>query len=399
MSCLQWNDHTLPGRGLSLLRIGLVALLVACIFITCPIAHATGPTNVHLEIHPTNVSNSPQISRSPSIAVDSHGIIHIAWEEGIPSQIYYSYNAGSGWAVPQRVTTGEQPAIAVDPRDVVHLVFVNEIFGNYNVRYVRRTDSGWTIPVIVASTSGISSAPDLAAGDGGMLYAVWTDNTPGYNVIYYAEYSGTIWMNWYPIPSARGSVPAVFYRQGIVHVVWQDRDTPADPYEIYYTQKGKSGWTVPENLSDTPSQQSIIADLAVDSSGRAHVGWQEQLSGIYNIYYTRGTPGRWTAPENISGSTSDAALPAITADAEEDIHVVWDESVWLKYRHFSAPVASWGPVVGLWGTEGIADATIALGRDQVPRVAWAQRDPGGDWEVYESPLAYWLWMPQVFCTR
>ena len=128
---------------------------------------------------PANISNSEgEESRAPSLAVDSAGVVHVVWEEG--RYLYHSYCQSETWSVKRRVATGEQPAIAVDRNNVMHLVFMNEFRGNYEIYYCQWAGSSWSLPRNVSSTSGVSANPDIAIDSHNTVYVTWTDNSPGY---------------------------------------------------------------------------------------------------------------------------------------------------------------------------------------------------------------------------
>jgi hypothetical protein len=317
----------------------------------------------------------------------SGDIIHVVWEER--SRVYHRFWDGSAWSPIHRVAFGEQPALAVDASGWVHVAFVNEFGGNYEVYHCRWRGTSWSLPRNVSNTSGVSSAPGLGIASDDTIHVVWADNTPGYNVIYHAYWNGTYWINE-PVPSAFGGAPAVSVSMdGVVHVVWQDRDAPGAPYEIYYSRWTGSHWSLPEDLSDTVTEQSIIPGVAVGPDGQAHVAWQEREDSRYTIYYTRGFVAYWSVPERVSEGEGEAYLPSLTVSAGSTVYVGWDESTSALYRQRGEEDVHWSPcVVVIDGAVGVTDLHLITDAAGQLHAAWTERAEGGNWDVFYQNLSH-----------
>jgi len=349
---------------------------------------------------PFNVSTSATNSRAPAVAVGIN-LVHIVWEEG--SRVYHRMSRRGVWSSGRSVATGEQPAIAVDASGVAHVVFVNEFDQNYEVYYCRWNGTSWSLPRNVSNTSGVSSAPGIAFEPGGLLHVVWADNTPGYSVIYHAYWNGTYWLNE-PIPYATGGAPAIAVSpNGLIDVVWQDRDAIDLPYEIYHSQWNGQEWSLPENLSDSASEQSIIPSVAMDQNDQTHVTWQEKVDGRYVIYYTYGQVGYWSIPERVSGDSADAYLPSAAVRPPPEgggltsggaLYLGWDESTLAVYRSKSRAGGEWSaPSMVLTDPMGVADLQLAIDASGLFQAVWSQRIAADNWEVFYQCLSKTLFLP------
>ncbi len=345
-------------------------------------------------LQPTNVSESPADSRFPVLAVSS-GQIHVVWEED--GRIYHRFFQDTAWSAVRSVATGEQPVIATDAAGTVHLILVNEFGGNYEIYHCRWNGIAWSLPRNVSNTSGVSSAPGLAVATDGTLHVVWADNTPGYNVIYHALWDGRYWINA-PILNALGGAPAVAAGpDGTLHVVWQDRDTPTAPYDIYHSEWRSGGWTLPEDLSETPNESSIIPDVTTDSSNRVHVVWQERVDAQYAIYYVEGAAGSWSRPEAVSVAESNAYLPCVSAGAESVVYAGWDEGTSVLYRRRLREGFSESPVVLVASDPaGVSDVRLALDKGGRLHAVWAQRVAAGNRDIFYACLSLQTFLPLAF---
>jgi hypothetical protein len=351
---------------------------------------------------PLNVSTSTGNSRAPAIAVATN-LVHIVWEEG--SHVYHRILHGGTWSSSRSVATGEQPAVAVDSTGLAHVVFVNEFGENYEVYYCRWNGTSWSLPRNVSNTSGVSSAPSIAVEPSGMLHVVWADNTPGYSVIYHGYWNGTYWLNE-PIPHAMGGAPAIAVSSnGVVDVVWQDRDAPDLPYEIYHSQWNGQDWSLPENLSDSASEQSLIPSVAMDQNDQAHVTWQEKVDDRYAIYYTYGQVGYWSIPERVSENTVDAYLPSAVVRLPPQgsgtigggvVYVGWDESTVAVYRFKNTGSGEWSqPSTVLTDPLGVADLQLAVDGSGLFHAVWSERVAADNWEVFYQCLSKTLFLPVI----
>ena len=342
---------------------------------------------------PINVSASDGDSRYPTLAV-SRDSVHVVWEEN--ERVHHGLYRGGSWSLPRSVAVGQQPAVAVDGSDRAHVAFVNLFGGNYEVYYCRWENASWTLPRNVSNTSGVSSAPALAIAPDGTPHVVWADTTPGYSVIYHGYWNGTYWLNA-PIPHALGGTPAVAVgRDGTVHVAWQDRDWPDAPYEIYYSRWDGTLWSLPENLSDSEAQASLIPSVSVDEHGQAHVSWQERDDDQYAIYYTWGRVGLWSIAEKVSDGEAEAYLPSLTVSQTGTVFVGWDESTVALYRRRSITTVDWSrPLEVVCDPLGVVDLRLSVDARGTLHAVWGERTGGGRWDVFYQELSYRVALPMI----
>lgn len=318
--------------------------------------------------------------------------VHIVWEEN--GRVYHRFGHGQDWSIPRSIATGEQPAIAMDAAGNVHLMLVNEFDGNYEIYYCCWNGATWSLPRNASNTSGVSSAPSVALALNGTVHAVWADNTPGYTVIYHGYWNGKYWINE-PIPNATGGAPAVAVdADGSVHVVWQDRDSSATPYEVYYSCWNQVSWALPENLSDSPTEASIIPSLVTDGADQVHVVWQEKVNGAYAIFYTRRMASSWSVPEMVSDGTAESYLPCIVHSRGASIYTGWDQDTQALYRQRGVNAGQWSRIDSVMcNPVGVADLQLAVDSGSRLHAAWTQRVGSDNWDVFYMDLTHWLALP------
>jgi hypothetical protein len=280
-------------------------------------------------------------SFDPDIAVDSSGKLHIVWSDDKTGndEIYYqkSTNGGTTWSTSRRLTwtsgDSQDPAIAVDLSDCLHVVWRDITPGNFAIYYKKSTDGGasWTTGQRLSMVPGDSGNPGIAVDPSGRLHLVWYNSVGGESDIYYkrSTNSGASWTASQRLTWTTGfsAYPAIGVDlSGTVHVVWYD-NTPGN-YEIYYKRSTDSGasWTASQRLTWT-SGTSYVPRIAADSSGKVHMVWFDNTPGNYEIYYKRTTDGgaNWTSNQRLTWTSGDSWDPAIAIDSLDNLHVVWHD--------------------------------------------------------------------------
>lgn len=321
-----------------------------------------------------NVSHSPDVdSETPALAVTDSGVVHIVWEEG--SQLYHSFREAGSWSAPSAIPgtgTSEQPALEAGPSNMVHLVYVNDVNVFYaDVFYVAWDGSSWSLPKNVSQTGvfdQVSDSPDLALASDGSVHVVTVEQTASGEQLYYASSDdGSLWLEYDGISSAHGANPSIDVAdRDAIHVAYRADD------DIYVLGGTVSGWSLPQNISNTPAP-STAPDLAVGRSGTPEVVWQETPTDTDQIQYSRGET--WPPGVTLSNSADGASLPSLTIGAFGHRHVAWDDEAFPHaIRHaWTADAGAWPtPETVYAGTFTLKDVALDVGRDGVVHAAWTE---------------------------
>jgi len=128
--------------------------------------------------------------------------------------------------------------------------------------------------------------------------------------------------------------------------------------------------------------------VALDSSGRLHLVWEDFTPGNYNVYYKKSTDGgdSWTSAKRLTWTAGDSSHPAIAVDSLDKLHVVYDETApgnyEIYYRRSEDGGATWSTGKRLtWTTGASWDAAAAVDSSDNLHVFWADSNPG-NYELY-----------------
>ena len=284
--------------------VRIVLMIVLSMFLGFLMVHA----QTRSWSEPVNISNTPNDSWFPDLAVDWQGVVHVVWNETTytekgaleSEQVFYTRRDGHEWATPNDIVAPQlffpRNAIAVAPRGDLLMIHQRKLEGGQAMHF--------------------SSAP----GEDAWSAVAWS--APRRVSAYYTAYMGDLAVD----------------SRGVIHLLCDDtgdaeRDIcPQGCADTYYRQSADGGqtWTVPTNLSRSPAGSSRER-LEIDSGDTIHVVWDEgwdRITGIgepvYSVYRSSRDGGlSWTLPLTISYPTTGTAQLTAGADGQGGVLLVW----------------------------------------------------------------------------
>ena len=329
--------------------------------------------------------------------VSSGNVLHVVWHDQRSNwDIYYkrSTDAGISWSSDTRLSNGSgeshESAVAVSGT-VVHVVWHDNRDGHWEIYYIRSTDAGlsWWAETRISSLDAFSSNTAGLSIVGSVVHVIWMDERDGNWEIYYKRSTdgGLSWgtdsrltsnsaVSQYPFISASGSV--------LLAVWYDDRDGIMN--EIYYKRSTDAGasWGADIRLSDLP-YNSIQA--SVDISGSiAHVFWVDYRDGYEEIYYKRSTDAgaSWGTDTRLTNNSAESAAPSITMSGS-NLHITWqdtrDGNHEIYYKRSTDNGISWGADTRLTNNGGTSVRSFSTITGTAVHVVWMDASPG-NWEIY-----------------
>jgi BNR repeat-like domain len=245
----------------------------------------------------------------------------------------------------------------------------------------------WGTSKKISWTADSSDVPAIAIGPGGVLHVVWQDLTPGNWEIYCRRSpdGGMSWnaakrITWTPGDSFAPDVAAD--SGSIVHAVWSD-NTPGN-YEIYYRKSPDGGttWGTARRLTWTAGSSSSPA-IAMDADNVLHVVWDDMTSGAASIYYKRSTDkgNTWSVSKKLTSSSGNSMRPALVIDSSKTLHAAWWDDTpgnpEIYHKRSTDGGSTWSAAQRLTWTSGKSyDPAIAAGPGQTLFVVWDDDTPG-----------------------
>lgn len=395
-----------------------------------------------------------QLSSSPLIAIDIYGNLHVVWHDdtdgpwGVDSEIMYAkYSISAGWSNVTVISDlygwndgdSVKPSIATDSNGNVHVAWEDDTDGPWGIdseiMYANYSSSvGWSNPVVISDlyggvewNDGNSGNSSIAIDNDGDIYVVWDDNTDTIwgpdSEIMLAKFSPSIgWSNASVISDNFGGQswndgwsrdPSIAIdNDKNIHVVWQD-DTDHGSWgtdtEIMYRKYvySWSMWTNDTVISDTWWVQSWNdgysgnPSIAIGEFGFPHIVWIDDTDGEWGtdieIMYIAQPYDNATVIsdgfESVYWNDDFSGYPSITTDIDGNVHVVWfdntdgswgidSEIMYVKYSSLSgwsnATVISDGFGGIYWNDDNSKNPSIITDQNGNIHVVW-EDDTNGKW--------------------
>jgi hypothetical protein len=137
-------------------------------------------------------------SYGPAIGLGASGNLHVVWSDDTPGneEIYYakSKDKGATWTTGKRLTFTSgysvDPVMALDSSGRLHVAFMDNTFGEFEIFYKKSVDGGvtWTTNKRLTWSLYAQGSPALGVDSSGNLHLVWECMAPGNYEIYYLKF-------------------------------------------------------------------------------------------------------------------------------------------------------------------------------------------------------------------
>lgn len=330
------------------------------------------------------VSNTSvaSVSHPPRMVLDHAGVVHVVWADECV-QFGYSSNVNDQ-------SKCHESQAGNYPFDIFHRAFTP-------------STGAWS-PIKLISNSagdGDSREPAVAVDKSGNVHVVWVEsgNLSGkgndrdivHRVLDVA--SNTLGdVEVLTTTTTDELTPAIAASaNGTIHVVWDSAGTTY--HQIMLTSRsGTDPWTTPVVVSNNSAGDSKLPAVGADSSGCAHVVWQDvnrptQEGGPdADIWYSKVCAGNVGARQLVSdnGLDADSRLPAVAVDADANAMVVWkdtgniqgvggDGDIWLRKISAGGQLGAYSLASRSSATESFAP-TVAVAPGNRVVVVWSERN-------------------------
>jgi hypothetical protein len=331
-------------------------------------------------------------SHYPVIAMETNNNIHVVWIDDTPGEydIYYkkSTDGGTSWLTKRLTwTSGDSscPAIATDSSDNIHITWIDDTVGNRELFYKKSTNGGWSWSTKrLTWTSGFSTLPAIATDTSNNIHIVWQDDAPGNFEIYYKKSTngGSSWstkrLTW---TSTWTSNPAIATDSSDnIHIVFEDG------YQVYYKKSTNGGWSWTTKKLTWSSGTSSNPEISVGSNSHIHVVYENDAPGNCEIYYKKSTNGgsSWTT-KRLTWNSGISFTHAISTDSSNNIHICSVDNTPgnLEIYHMRSTNggSSWAKKRLTWNSGGSVAPSITFDSSNNIYLFWADETPG-NYEIF-----------------
>jgi hypothetical protein len=306
----------------------------------------------------------PSRQHTVDIATDNSGGLHAVWKDwrndadgyaapsgGIDGKhnvtIYYSNSTDDGetWSPNMRLmngTIGEWgsfPYIAVDSRDIIHVVWSTQEAGTgvRHVLHTRSLDSGksFSEPKTIDNSSGTASYPSIAIDENDVTYVAWEDdrNSTTGEDIWFAKSTdaGLNFKGHKAVHKDTQSLiqrfPRISARAGMIGVVWYNEPFFANISFVSSFDEGQSFGSPIVVNDDFSLVWRDWPSLWIDETQYVSVAWMTERNGNEDIYFANSTDKGQTFSTNQKvnddSGTDYQRYVDIAMDTNGYVYLVW----------------------------------------------------------------------------
>ncbi len=296
------------------------------------------------------LTNDPNDSFRPDIAVDSQNNAHVVWVDAIDDGcLCYKKSDGGAWSsdvdlgefIPEARNNegGAYPSVAVDDNDNIHVAFVaqRKLDFQFEIFYTAHSGGSWSTPQRITINSGYSIAwsyqmgPKIATDHRGYVYIFWTgyknyidDNRN----VFYTFHNGN---DWSSIQQMTADEDGTNYRNpqiavdsnNYVHVVYNNLVYGPGGF-VDYMKVYKETSTLEKRISEGNGAGPTIA---IDAQNNLHLAWTDFRDAEWSeAYYSKLDNNGNTLVNDLRLTNSAEHLDtgqSISVDSNGDLHVVW----------------------------------------------------------------------------
>lgn len=289
------------------------------------------------------LTNNSGTSSNPSVYIDnSH--IYLFWQDNTDGnfEIYCkrSTNAGISWGNDLRMTnfTGNSIACTVTGFNTnLHLSWIDNRDGNNEIYYKRSTDSGlnWETDIRLTNDTTSSGTPSISAS-GSNVHIIFRDRRIGLIQFFHKKSTdnGITWGEDNQITNLPNAFIGSFSKSAVygsfIHLLWNDNRSGIN--ELYYTRSTNSGLSWQQEIQLTNTSYSSFNPYLSVSGQIVHISCQRPMGSSAVTVYKRSTNNGelWSEDTVIA---EDCFYPALNASSS-GLNAVYIKNVPTGYIYF-----------------------------------------------------------------
>jgi len=173
--------------------------------------------------HPVKISDDPQGSATPDMALDKNLNLHVVWMDYTGTfGVKYSVGTGDSWSTPVLLpdpTDGQScyPKIAVDTNNILHVVWEERAPRATNfIAYTYCKDSEWAGICTLSTLDDNAWRPQIACDKRNVVHVIWIQGAP----FRYRFCENNIWSEIDAIPGTEiGGSPSLIAKDNMLYLI------------------------------------------------------------------------------------------------------------------------------------------------------------------------------------
>lgn len=350
-----------------------------------------------------NLSNSPGLSRSPSIALNGHGL-HVVYTDKSTGRYEVSYTQskdyGRTWSAPVPLFFNHdgddaEPDIASVGDSTLFVAVSGYRYVASDSSYVwtlmgrRSTDGGasWEPEFLIDTLGNFSCKPSISTS--GNRISIVTMSA--YRIMSYTSVNGGLNFSRAQVHSANSEMPSCTMIDTTCYAVWHHLNSSASPYwNILWDDKPWQAATDKFLTKNDTNSYSYDPSIAYDNNATLYVAYSHLADASagngWGIRYSKDAnlDGLWSEPASIVNDRA-CFSPVVKVSDRGTVFVAWADlsaDGWaVRGSQSTNQGATWSAPYRITSTQSfIAEPDLKLSGDTM-FVVWQDRREG-DWEIY-----------------
>ncbi len=213
--------------------------------------------------------------------------------------------------------------------DTVHLVYCDSSEGNFEIYYKKSSNFGqtWGDSIRLTWASGFSTFPSVFVYWPN-VHVVWQDNGDNAYTIYYCHSTdgGLTWGSNYSVASGTSfrGYPSICGYENTIMIMWSDKRT--GNWDLYGRRSTDGGNTWEDEVVLESGSSCSWSGCGAMNRYRAHIVWQDNRDGNFEIYYRRSTDAgaTWGSEVRLTNTSTESYSPVIAVSGQ-NLHIAWRE--------------------------------------------------------------------------
>ena len=332
---------------------------------------------------PTTIDSVGRVGEDPSLAIDSNDNLHVTYHNVTHGNLDYMIHDGSSWSTPVSLDStgnvGRESSLAIDSNDNLHVTYYDKTNGN--LEYMTYDGSSWSTPVSLDSTDDVGEESSLAIDSNDNLHVTYRDSTN--NNLEYMTYDGSSWST----PVSLDSTDDIGYDSSLaidsndnLHVTYYDWTGG----NLEYMTHDGSSWSTPVSL-DTFQVVGYSPSLAIDSNDNLHVTYYALTPG--NLEYMTHDGSSWSTPASLDSTGDVGSDSSLAIDSNDNLHVTYLDYSNGNLEYMTYDGSSWSTPVSLDSTDYVGvDSSLAIDSNDNLHVAYYDETSDNlEYVTYSTP--------------
>jgi len=331
----------------------------------------------------TTMLTNGTYSSHPAVTIDSQDNIHLVWMDKVTddkNEVLYMKLDERGSELIERkkiidyISRSDQPAIAIDSENNIHMVWRDNIDGRPRVYYMKLDERGQVLVNTTRLTNGTYSFyPTIAIDSRDNIHIICWDRGKNWDVSYFKlDKEGNVLIGETKLAESRelgkyGELDIAIDSKDNINIVFTYKKLKEQD-EVLYMKLDKNGVKLIENTRPVHYEHSFLPSISVDSECNVHLVWTDGRFHNLEICYMRLDEGgmKLIDTTRVTKSWAGSWRPSIMIDSKDKIHLTWmrfsQSGFDILYKDTVAPIppSILSSFLNRFGFENGEDALVSI---------------------------------------